>query len=309
MGASSTSWLREFAEDAAATDQFIKHPDHVELLALGLLGEAGSVLAEVKKRTREGPAYISLKSKIEEEIGDFLWYYVRLVSVLDPKLLDQLGLRRLSKQQPRDKGELNQILDFGVVVGALLGTVSQTGKQDLVRTREAFERVWIELNRVSKIAQVPLHEAARANARKRASRWPSAFGPLPLFDETYPKEEQLPRHLEVQFRELEGKHSRIVMLRINGINVGDRLTDNIEEPDEYRYHDIFHFAHTAFLAWSPVTRSLLRCKRKSRPAVDENEDGGRAQVIEEAICAIVFSRAKELRFFEGVEHLDYALLK
>jgi len=130
-----------------------------------------------------------------------------------------------------------------------------------------------------------------------------------LFDEGYPYEEQLPRQLEVRFLERKRRGRPVVILRINGLNVGDRLTDNIDEPDEYRYHDVFHFAHAAFLGWSPVIRSLLRCKRKSRPTVDENEDGGRAQVVEEAISAMVFSRAKELRFFEEIDHLDYDLLK
>ena len=64
-------------------------------------------------------------------------------------------------------------------------------------------------------------------------------------------------------------------LRCNGLNFGDRLTDNIVDPDGYRYHDIFHFAYAVHLGWSPVIRSLLRAKRKSVPATDENEDGGR----------------------------------
>ena len=51
---------------------------------------------------------------------------------------------------------------------------------------------------------------------------------------------------------------------------------NIADADGYRYHDIFHIANAVFLGWSPVVRALLRCKRKSQPHIDENEDGARA---------------------------------
>src|SRR6266545_3052092 len=101
MGESKVGWLGKFVGDAESTDQFIKHPDHIELLALGLLGEAGSLLAEVKKGEREGPAYPSLKMKVREEIGDFLWYYVRLVSVLESNLLEELDLQDRSKLESR----------------------------------------------------------------------------------------------------------------------------------------------------------------------------------------------------------------
>ena len=99
------------------------------------------------------------------------------------------------------------------------------------------------------------------------------------------------------------------MLRCNGINVGARLTDNMLDADFYRYHDIFHFSHMVHLGWSPVTRALLNCKRKSKPALDENEDGARAAIVEEAVTATVFSRAKEMHYFEGMEKLDYDTLK
>ncbi len=51
------------------------------------------------------------------------------------------------------------------------------------------------------------------------------------------------------------------------------------------------------------------CKRKSDPRVDENQDGARARIIEEAVSAIVFSRAKETRFYDGIDQVDYDLLK
>ena len=61
MGRGRAVWLEGFSEDAKGTDQLQKQgPDHVRLLAMGLLGEAGSVLSEVKKGRREGAAYPAL---------------------------------------------------------------------------------------------------------------------------------------------------------------------------------------------------------------------------------------------------------
>src|SRR5205809_7714564 len=127
MSGNNGRWIKEFSRDAESTDQFRKHRQHVELLALGLMGEAGSVLAEVKKSMREGPAYVASRMKVQEEIGDFLWYYVRLVSVLDSTLLGQLSLNRPFRPVRTEKDRLDQILEFGAAVGNLVGATRQVG--------------------------------------------------------------------------------------------------------------------------------------------------------------------------------------
>jgi hypothetical protein len=165
------------------------------------------------------------------------------------------------------------------------------------------------LNEISKDATISLREAAELNTDKTSSRWPEERRYAPLFDDGFPEEEQLPRQLHVEFRERSRGSQKAVLLRCNGINFGDRLTDNIEDPDGYRFHDVFHFAYAVHLGWSPVVRALMRSKRKSRPDVDEAQDGARAVIIEEAVSAIVFSRAKQLKFFDGLDHVDLDLLK
>jgi MazG-like nucleotide pyrophosphohydrolase family protein len=59
----------------------------------------------------------------------------------------------------------------------------------------------------------------------------------------------------------------------------------------------------------PERLQLMKRKRKSAPKIDEVEDGGRAIVIEEAISAVVFGYAKDCSFFEGVDTMDYGLLR
>ena len=72
---------------------------------------------------------------------------------------------------------------------------------------------------------------------------------------------------------------------------------------------MFHLAHAAVLGWSPTTRALLKIKRKSRPAIDENEDGARANLIEEGLTTWIFETAKRHNFFAATPQLGLDLLK
>jgi hypothetical protein len=68
-------------------------------------------------------------------------------------------------------------------------------------------------------------------------------------------------------------------------------------------------ACAAILGWSPVTRALLKVKRKGNPSVDENQDGARAQLVEESISTWIFAHALELDYFRSIDTIDYPLLK
>lgn len=300
------AWLREFAALAAMTDKFKEEPDHAALLAAGLIGEAGSVVSELKKKRRERDAYPAYRERMVEEIGDFLWYFVRLAVVVAPSLLEELPLPARGVRPAADKPHLTH-LDFGAAVGAVLGAVSASKDDD---TRTLLGRTWALLTIVSSDADVCLRDAAARNTAKTRSRWPEEREYAPLFDDAFLVEEQLPRRLQVDFLERSRSGGqKAVLLRCNDINFGDKLTDNIGDPDGYRFHDIFHFAYAVHLGWSPVMRALMRTKRKDNAKIDEAQDGARAGIIEEAVSAIVFSRAKQLRFFEGIDHVDLDLLK
>jgi hypothetical protein len=148
---------------------------------------------------------------------------------------------------------------------------------------------------------------ASANVRKVRGRFlPPVIPDLPDFDAGFAEEERLPTQFEISIRERAGGRS---VLEMNGVVIGDPLTDNIADRDGYRFHDVFHFAHAAVLHWSPTFRALLKRKRKSDPETDETQDSGRAIVVEEGLSAFVFSHAKTLAFFEGQTSLSFDLLK
>src|SRR5258705_8313650 len=101
----------------------------------------------------------------------------------------------------------------------------------------------------------------------------------------------------------------VARLSIDGALVGHPLRDNAYKNDGYRFHAPFHLGNVALLGWSPTIRGLMHLKRKSDPATDEVEDGGRAIVVDEGIAAYVFDYARRNRFLEGVKRIDYEVLR
>ena len=160
---------------------------------------------------------------------------------------------------------------------------------------------------------VTLDRAAKSNLEKIFDRWPKHRDYSNLFDDSFSEHEQLPRRCTIEIFEYpaitDGKS--YVLQRCNGINIGDRLTDNKMTPDDYRFHDVFHYAYGAVLGWSPVMRALFRLKRKSDNRIDEGEDGARAILIEEGIATWIFGQAKPLNFFESIRpgELNLSILK
>ena len=299
------SWLTEYCAAAKRTDQLAGKSDHAELLAAGLFGEAGSVFAEIKKKGREMEAYPAYQHRLIEEIGDLLWYLSRLADTLSPSALNEMSTSVEPDPIQRDDA-LTDAFALGESAGGLFKALRQGDRDAAAKQLPA---IWDAIRRTAAGSGIDLEKAAEWNLKKIRSRWPEEKTFALLFDDDFIPEEQLPRTLEMEFREIDRAGRKFVLLRCNGINFGDRLTDNIEDPDFYRYHDVFHFAYMVYLGWSPVVRALLNCKRKSEPRVDENQDGARARIIEEAVSAIVFSRAKEMKLYEGIDHVDYDLLK
>ncbi|WP_407185158.1 nucleoside triphosphate pyrophosphohydrolase family protein [Bradyrhizobium centrosematis] len=175
-------------------------------------------------------------------------------------------------------------------------------------SEELGDLLWYLANVASKF-DLSLSDIAAANLAKVKQRWATERnGPL-SFDAGLPEDERLPRRFEVELVDIEGEDRQRVRVVIDGRPFGAELTDNAYDPDGYRFHDVFHFAYAAVLGWSPITRALLRRKRKSRPLLDEVEDGGRAAVIEEGVAALAFEYARRHRFLESVAALDFQLLR
>ena len=208
---------------------------------LGLVGEAGVLLSEYKKRTRDGDHYNGFKNDLKEELGDLLWYIANIATKFD----------------------------------------------------------------------INLNEVAEENLQKIKERWCKPLQNRILYDKTLPSKQQLPRVFSYRFYH---QNDKIVIEDIKSKKeVGDILTDNSYKDDGYRYHDVMHMTFMAYFGWSPVFRKLLRTKEiiENRPdKQDEVEDGGRAQIIEEAIVQATYIYANKNNFLQGNSStVDWQLLK
>jgi hypothetical protein len=189
-------------------------------------------------------------------------------------------------------------------------TITQFEAMSPPALREHFGVLFAEWAITCGCFDLRTEDIARSNLDKISSRWPGDEKVYPSFfdaDERFPEYEQFPRAFDIEFIERDG----FVVQSLNGVFIGDRLTDNSNEEDDYRFHDVFHLAYIAYLGWSPVIRGLLKRKRKADPRIDENEDGARAMIIEEGIATWIFNHARRFGLYENVEigKLDYSLLK
>jgi NTP pyrophosphatase (non-canonical NTP hydrolase) len=320
--------LALYQQRAGLTDQNVQPGiEGLHLPMLGLFGEVGGLLSELKKKQRDKDSYVGYQDSVVEEFGDTLWYFTNICAraglTLDllaqramgahaatPHSFADLQLVQVGSEPHSVSSFEGRALDLAAKTGILLQhfSVKSIDRGPDLLTADLTE-ILVALIQAADHAGISLDDAARRNLRKISSRWPTDRQFPAFFDAGVPAEEQLPRVLKVEIQEKVYGSRVFVMQQVNGINIGDRLTDNIGEPDDYRFHDVFHWSYAAILGWSPVTRALLKLKRKSSAALDENEDGARAQLIEEGTATWIFNHGRRLNFYENIPSVDYRLLK
>lgn len=257
----------------------------------------------------------------EEEFGDTLWYLAAICRRMQAPLEDIFAeaanhgnFKNIGAASDIAEGAFAYIampvaapasLDItlvrlGQAAAALLG--SGPARNDVV----TFARAYLDAIHAAELA---FSDVARGNLRKARGAFlePQAVDLIGLdFDSEFGIEEQLPREFKIRVNQ---RGSGKSYLQWNGVFIGDPLTDNIADRDGYRFHDVFHFAYAAILHWSPVIRALIKHKRKSQSKYDEEQDSGRAIVVEEGLTAWIFSRAKELNYFENQEKVSLGFSK
>lgn len=315
--------INAYCDEVQATDRF--EVNEIQPILLGLFGEVGGVMSAVKKLKREKKAYVGFRANVIDELGDAFWYFTALARRIDVSVAQLLlDLNASASSDAQSVIASNDPL-CPVAISSKIGPKQEVCDQALVnigrtsadmlrvQSMDHDERLDVMRSFVRNFltvlgeCNVSFSEVLTANVKKTRSR----FGKLDLktqpdFDADFVEYEQLPRQFTIEMRERDnGK----VYLRWNGVFIGDPLTDNIAEGDGFRYHDVIHFAHAAILHWSPTMRGLLKRKRKSDQLIDESQDGGRGVVVEEGLAAWLFSKAKELDYFEGHTSVSLDLLK
>ncbi|MGY4106350.1 hypothetical protein [Aeromonas encheleia] len=314
-----TLLLADYATNIEATD--VLNTNDFEPVLQGLYGEIGGIMSTAKKHVRERFAFPSFKKAAEEEFGDALWYLAAICRRMQFPLEEAFAeaanhgnFKKFGAASDLVNGALAYIAIPVVSPASLDAALVQLGKtaanllggpparSDVV----AFTRAYLDAMHA---AELTFSEVARGNLRKARGAYlePQATDLIGLdFDSTFSNEEQLPRHFQIRINQ---RCSGKSYLQWNGVFIGDPLTDNIADLDGYRFHDVFHLSYAAILHWSPVMRALIKHKRKSNSKCDEEQDSGRAIVVEEGLTAWIFSRAKELQFFEGQNKISLGMLK
>lgn len=359
--------VEEYVKAVRSTDQTISK-DGQTIRILGLAGEIGSLLAELKKDIREKTASPNTAQRVSEELGDITWYvtalgnhskcnlrkdilHQNLLKIRDRSEETRIALAPLAKRALQPGGELVKTLKRrGVQSVQTFRQYQQLAvKTSLYKRRDSLlpfvARIWSHsaellekaqnspfsardfkreeiseilgdvmwyVANVAYVYHLNLDDVVSANVKKTRSRWPGRTPqPTPLFDKNkkVPELEKLPRRFEVR---IIPKNPRTSVMMINGVLVGDPLTDNSWEPDGYRFHDVIHLAHAAVLGWSPVFRRIMNRKRKYCRQVDEVEDGARAAIVEEAIAKITHSYAQRVdrqALLDNQKSVSFELLK
>jgi len=301
-------------------------------IALGLVGEVGDLLSLIKKEQRDLFVIGSLEEHLHEELGDVLWYVTSLInrerydireivrnsfviikdehSELDPlslKSLDELDI--LSATHNLDLDILESSLEVATSLSLLLTLYSGRQVDTHQDKSSVISKFLSKLIIFSLSKRLVISKAINCNLKKIESRWPQKEVYPEPFDKSHEEYERFPDRINFIFKEIDLGEKKFVIQQCQGVNIGDRLTDNKKDKDDYRFHDVFHICFAVHLGWSPVLRALLRLKRKNISSTDENQDGARAIIIEEGVSTFVFSRALNQSLFENVERLDYDLLK
>lgn len=314
--------VAEYEAHAIRTD---KLEPELDTAILGLVGEVGSLVSALKKKRRDTDGYFGYRDAVLEELGDVLWYISAVARRGGTSLAEAYAVAAgggLASAQVRldDIGGDADGKTEAVFEAALLALAGEAGdlakrfagaayQDNIDALRGDLVKLLRPLSRAARAADVSLSEAGRGNVEKIDDFWAKDQAPPPPFDDGYHIDEQLPRHLRVSIYERKVGSRIYVFQKANGLLIGDRLTDNHIPEDDYRFHDVFHLAHAAVLGWSPVSRALLKVKRKSRPEIDENEDGARAILIEEGLTTWIFETAKRHNFFANTPQLGLDLLK
>ena len=104
--------LNEFQALSSRTDNTSSDREQSLLISLlGMAGETGTLLAEYKKKLRDGNSYNLFEQRTAEDLGDLLWYVSNIATVLEIPLEDvaRKNLAKNNDRWPTKDGERKRV--------------------------------------------------------------------------------------------------------------------------------------------------------------------------------------------------------
>lgn len=94
--------LNSYQEQASKTIQKNETDDRLTEIVpfLGIIGEIGSVVTQLKVKLRDGKSYVAFKNRLGEELGDVLWY-VSTIATQNGLTLETIAKDNLDKIHDR----------------------------------------------------------------------------------------------------------------------------------------------------------------------------------------------------------------
>jgi NTP pyrophosphatase (non-canonical NTP hydrolase) len=184
--------LDGFVSATARTD---KMPDGFDYPALGLFGEVGSLLTELKKKQRDKTAYVQYDESVLEELGDVLWYFSAMVrrAGLQLSVIAQRMFREVEDwdevepgfgcfgdiQSMRDAAATEEFEEALVNLAGKVGDLmTDLGANHFRANRDRLSAHLVDVFKAivaaADVGGLNLEDAAALNLRKTFSRWPIA---------------------------------------------------------------------------------------------------------------------------------------
>lgn len=126
--------IAEYAAQAISTD-LRSDSGSLTFPLLGLFGETGSLLSEVKKKQRDRASYIGYASAVVEELGDVLWYLTAVAA------RGGLTLNDIAVNLGRGYSDWERVGDTAVPFASLQPEIMQRSSEP----NAAFEKTLLQL--------------------------------------------------------------------------------------------------------------------------------------------------------------------
>ena len=254
-------------------------------MQMGFSSEGANICNLVKEARREqnfDQDVILNHTKLNEEIGDTLWYLSALHTVAGKNFGDALGMSNFeeldtwAKERPAAK-QIKATQNLYSSHTKLAGQIDHLKQYFPANAANDYLK---NLAQFAHVCGTSLNEAADHNLQKISDRY------------AQPEQLHWPDAHEFAFMGRKAFDFSIngdtVTMSSDGKIIGDPLTSQVREDDGFNTHDIVHLSLATYLDWSPVLRKLTNTRRD-----DDTLDGARHYLTEENIVQNVWRFQEE----------------